>query len=92
MADRILRFEVPVDDQPHTIELTKWARPLQVGAVRDDLAEFWALHREGEPTIPRMFLVCGTGQPLPEGTMWQGTSPRTAGGFVWHLFELVGPL
>jgi hypothetical protein len=96
-ARRMYRYEVPIDDVPHAFGLT--SEPVAV-AVRVllargapasesyDFAEFWAEHTEGAPQAKRWFQVFGTGQPLPPGAKWTGTCPRTAEGFVWHLFEI----
>jgi hypothetical protein len=90
MIRRMLRYGVPVDDQPHVIPLSH--SPVAVAAVVNDVGEhfveFWAEHTEGAPQVRRAFRVFGTGHPLPDGARWTGTCARTAGGLVWHLYEV----
>lgn len=83
---RILRYEVPVDDAWHEIEL-RGGKPLHVAARRRDVVEFWAHHDESLPvTETRRFIVVGTGHPLPSvPTHYHGTA--LAGELVWHLLE-----
>jgi hypothetical protein len=89
MTRQMFRYEVPVDDQAHKFALT--GNPVAV-AVRqtgplDFTVEFWAEH-DDDSGIRRAFQVFGTGHPLPDGARWTGTCPRTAGGLVFHLYEL----
>lgn len=83
---RVFRYEVPVDDQPHTIRLT--CNPLKVAAANVSTVEFWAEHEGDEYAIPRTFRVYGTGHPIPSRARWWGTTGRVDG-LVWHLFELL---
>lgn len=80
----IYRYEVPVDDQPHTIEL--WGDPLAVGCRTVGEVEFWAFAVPGAATMARRFQVIGTGHPALNGARYWGTAVR--GVFVWHLLEL----
>lgn len=87
MTARIFRYEVPVDDQPHTIAL--FANPLAVGCRDPRVVEFWAIAHDGLSVLDRTFLVVGTGYPLPEGgTQYWGTAVAPGGQLVWHLMEL----
>jgi hypothetical protein len=85
MTKSIYRYEVPVDDKPHTLELS--GEIVHV-ATRDSASvEVWAWHTGGH-TIERAFQVVGTGQPLPEGwTRHVGTAIAPGGRLVWHLLE-----
>lgn len=87
---RMFRYVVPVDDEPHVISLSH--SPVAVAAVTGTYAgasvEFWAECTDGAPQVRRAFQVFGTGHLLPEDAKWVGTCGRTAGGLVWHLFEL----
>ena len=93
---RVLRYEVPVDDQWHDIVA---GEALYVDCRRYDTVEFWALEGTEFTQTLRVF---GTGQPLPDEPLKHvGTalSPefqeRTATGgrgasrgeLVWHLFR-----
>lgn len=84
------RYEVPVDDLPHTLHLG--GDPRAVAATRSRLGhvvEFWAEHHDGEWTAPRAFQVYGTGHRIPDSATWRGTAGRVDG-LVWHLYELPG--
>lgn len=88
MTERIYRYEVAVDDEPHALELAG-GDPLHVAATAGDrIVEFWATRSNAAPPQIRTFQVVGTGQPLPAGAQWRGTTARTPTGLVWHLVEL----
>lgn len=93
MAERMYRYTVPIDGQPHTIPLapghTAELRPLHVAAT-PGAVEFWAVHSDEYPKalLPFTFQVFGTGHDLPPRAWWRGTTPRTPQGLVWHLFEV----
>lgn len=82
---RILRYEVPVTDEPTTLELTGGI--VHVGARQADTVEFWALEGVWPPAV-RTFQVVGTGQPFPHD--WQHIGSVITGGglLVWHLLEV----
>lgn len=87
----MLRYVVPVDDQPHEFPL--WSDPVRVETTASpDKVEFWA---EGYPNhdsaspLRRSFQVFGTGHSVPDDARWVGTTARYAG-LVWHLYELPG--
>lgn len=94
MSQTVFRYEVPIDDQWHTHNLT--GAILHVASRKRDTVEFWALSTTGAP-ITRSFRVFGTGQEVPNTAKWRGTalSPADparllpAGQFAWHLFEAV---
>lgn len=85
----IFRYEVPVDDQPHSFDLS--AGPLAVGCRRPDRVEFWTIH-DDDPTSysgKRTFIVVGTGHPLPAKVRAvHGTAVAPGGALVWHLVEV----
>jgi hypothetical protein len=83
----MFRYEVPIDDQPHTIPLSH--SPVAVAAVKSWFAvEFWAESTRRATQVERAFQVFGTGHPLPEDARWIGTCPRSEEGLVWHLYEV----
>lgn len=89
MTARMLRFEVPVDDQWHTIRIP-YGGIRDIGCRRPDAVEFWAeAWGEGDASWePRQFRVFGTGQPYdPHAVMFQGTVVAPGGQLVWHLFQ-----
>ena len=85
MTEAIFRYEVPVDDKPHTLELS--GAVLHVDCRDASTVEVWALETGGPP-VERVFRVVGTGHPLPEGwTRHVGTAIAPGGHLVWHLLE-----
>jgi hypothetical protein len=85
MARTIYRYEVPVDDRPHTHGLS--GNPVAVAGT-DYVVEFWAETNPNRPPTERAFLVVGTGHPIPDDAIYVGTAPRTPHGLVWHLYEV----
>ncbi|MFD3523875.1 hypothetical protein [Streptomyces sp. NPDC058653] len=83
---RILRFEVPVDDQWHAVQLP--GPILHVACRKARSVELWALD-SGAPSEMRGFRVFGTGQPLPARVSHAGTALAPGGQLVWHLMETV---
>lgn len=76
----VFRSEVPADGQEHVIA----AGVVKAVAAKDASAvEFWwetrSMIRE------RYFRVFGTGDEIPEGYSYQGTTQRVFG-LVWHLY------
>jgi len=85
---KIYRYEVPVDDQWHTIELS--GRVLSTGCRKPGVVEFWAISGENPP-YERSFRVVGTGQEIPVGLMsWDhhGSVCDVNPGLIWHLISI----
>jgi hypothetical protein len=82
----IHRYEIPVDNQWHTLFLS--GDLLHVAARRSDTVELWAFS-DGSTGSTCTFRVFGTGQPLPDDATiaYRGTA-LAPGGLVWHLMEL----
>lgn len=94
MIRRLLRHRVYVTDQPqvrniHSDPLHVAAERLGVGDHAPHVVDFWAEGFLEGPGTDRTFLVVGTGQPIPDGARYWGTTGRTPDGLVWHLFELL---
>lgn len=94
-ARRMLRYVVFVDDRPKSHLLAGDPRHvaaarLGVGSDAQHFVEFWveADLDSHDAERERKFQVFGTGQALPDGARWWGTTGRTIEGLVWHLFEL----
>lgn len=85
----VYRYEVPVDDQWHTLDLS--GAVLHVAARQADVVEVWALN-SGGPKVGREFRVFGTGHPLPLAARQHvGTAFAADGALVWHLWERTRP-
>lgn len=82
---RVLRYEVPVDDAWHDLNLH--GEILHVDARRPDAVELWAL--EDDALATRQFKVFATGEPLPIGLDLRHIGTALVGGLVWHLMELL---
>lgn len=79
MSRAMHRYQVGVDG-PVLIGLT--GNPVAYGALGYSAGiEFWAEHDDSLPEVVRMFVIVGTGHPIPDDT------PE---GLVWHLYELTG--
>jgi hypothetical protein len=79
---RVLRYEVPVDDQVHGFTC---GEVLHVDCRQTDVVEFWALEWA---RTRRAFQVFETGQEIPVDFEYRGTTLSQYGIMVWHLFEL----
>jgi hypothetical protein len=90
----VWRFEVPVDDDAHVLELPTHFGvhpPLHVAARDARFVEFWIEAIEDYGTLSRHVLqVFGTGHDLPENAEWRGTAVAPYG-LVWHLYQLREP-
>lgn len=83
---RILRFEVLVDDQWHSIQLP--GPIVHVAARLPDAVEVWAT-TDGFGAQEVDLMVVGTGQPYPAGgqVCHVGTAIVPGGALVWHLMQ-----
>ena len=90
MGQRIYRYEVPVDDQWHAIDM-QGGQPLLVGCRKLRTVEFWACHDDAEPTYRCSFRVIGTGQQMPENPFYHGTAVAP-GGDLEVTQELLGTI
>lgn len=82
----IHRYEIPVDDQWHTIELSG-GPILHIAARNPEIVEFWILDNPTAPRHPRAFRAYGTGQHADNWIRWHGTAITANGQLVWHLAE-----
>lgn len=85
MARSIYRYEIPVDDQWHTLDLT--GDIVHIASRSVHTVELWAIN-EDRPSNRRGFRVYGTGQPIPGDVLHVGTAIPPGGELVWHLIEL----
>lgn len=86
MTRAIYKYSVPVDDQWHEVSMPGPARVLHV----DGQGGLYTVNLWAEVDITafgstvRNMRVFGTGQALPEGAAYVGST--LAGPFVWHLY------
>jgi hypothetical protein len=90
---RVLKYEVPLDDNWHEIG---FGNVVLVGAKDKYVAYVWVLVDEeqkrteavmGIPKTYRMARVFGTGQDVPGS--WPHIGSYVNEPFVWHLFSVV---
>ncbi|QES45221.1 hypothetical protein DEJ49_33315 [Streptomyces venezuelae] len=79
----IYRYEVPVDDQWHRIELR--GEVLHVATRSVNKVELWAVHHADRLALVWDFRVYGTGHPLPADVYHVGTA--LTGPYVRHLMR-----
>lgn len=86
MIRRVLKWNIPVDDQDHPIGS---GPVVLVGCQNGDHRNVQVWTEEVEPITPRRARVYGTGQPLPGGDVHIGSviaptvPPKT---LVWHVY------
>lgn len=82
----IHRFEIPIDNRPHLVDLT--GSILHAACRRHGVVDVWAYGRpEGMEPMHRIFQVVGTGQPLPIGAAHVATAITPYGTLAWHILE-----
>lgn len=79
---KIYKHEIPVNDKWHSIPMS--GDVLHVGSQQTSKVHVWALH-DDESDVMREFMVIGTGQEIPEGARYVGSTTDFGGFFVWHL-------
>lgn len=84
----ILRYEVPVDDEWHTLRLS--GPIVHVATRRREVVEVWAT-TDGFGPSDYDLRVFGTGQPIPADPPGEvchvGTAIVPGGALVWHLMQ-----
>lgn len=87
----VLRYEVPIDFQPHTFQLTHSPHAVATKTIGPTYrVEFWVEYEDLPDIVTavrRTFQVFGTGQPIPSTARLIGTTERLDG-LVWHLYEI----
>lgn len=86
MPRQVLRWDVPVDDQMHSIGS---GPVVNVDSRGLGVVEVWTDESEASVSVDRMVQVYGTGHIVPDiathlGSTLDGGNP----GLVWHLFQL----
>ena len=87
----IHRFELPIDDRPHGIDLT--GEILHAAVRRPGAVDVWYQARpDSIQPMRRSFQIVGTGQPIPthlgdDCISHKGTAITPDGMLVWHVLE-----
>ena len=88
-TQRVLRWVVPVDDDPHEIGGGALAH---VAARYRGEVEVWTVEWTDANLVPkapkRLAQIFGTGHLIPEGAHYLGSTFDTTPRLVWHLFEV----
>lgn len=80
-------FKYPLKNlSKNTLEIPKYAKYLRV-AMQNGNPFLWAEIDTDMPKVLRVFQVCATGQPIPDGFLHVGSFED--GMFIWHLYEEV---
>jgi hypothetical protein len=95
----VWKYLVPVQDDPTNVTMPQDSELVYTASTGNPYAiEVWALVDPSPSArkITRTFLVRGTGQPVPDGTVHRGSvvhTPTTMPGLVapvvFHLFEVI---
>lgn len=92
-ARRVLRYEIPVDGNSHTIETDPSNPVVHVATRRPGRVDIWIEVRENQPKTERAFHVYATGELIQpaEGHIadYMGTVVTDGGHFVWHVYETI---
>lgn len=91
---QVWRFEVNIG-RHEALPIPIGARPIHVGMQRQwpkppKVVNVWFEVNPAADRKLRTFVVHGTGHPIEEGDVHIGTTQD--GEFVWHLYEVLGPL
>lgn len=84
MNARVLKWDVPVDDQPHKIGTGRVVHVACQGGPES--VQVWTIELP-EPARSRPVQVFGTGQPIPGQWAHIGSTLAADGALVWHVFE-----
>lgn len=86
MSAKVLRWAIPIDDQPHEIGGGQVLHVGQKPTDPNDQVNVWTLELPATPAVTRRVQVYGTGQPVPAQHSPLGSV--IAGYLVWHVFEV----
>lgn len=91
MSKRVLKWIVPVDDEPHEIG----GGPVVHIACQNGpgLVMVWTEEptNPSRPTEPRTAQVYGTGHEVPDRLVHLGSTLALDGALVWHCYAEPGP-
>ena len=84
MSVRVLKWSVPVDDQPHKIGT---GQVVHVACQHSpESVQIWTVEID-EGSAWKPVQVFGTGHPIPTGWAHIGSTVTADGALVWHVFE-----
>ncbi|QUW18859.1 hypothetical protein [Agrococcus sp. Marseille-Q4369] len=87
----IWKYQASLRTEPvKTFEMPAVANVKHVG-MQAGLVTLW-VEVDGSPVLgteERTFMIVGTGHPIPDGTVYVGTTQD--GGLVWHVYEVKVP-
>ena len=79
-------YKYPLEHLITNIQLAKDAKIIKAN-YQNGIVHLWAETQTIiEETIPRRFRLFGTGEDIPENSIYIDTV--FDGGFVWHIYEL----
>jgi len=84
----IWKYEIPFPVDHFERIMPMPGRVVRVG-MQNGRPHMWCEVDDNTELADRIFLVRGTGHPIPDDACWLGTWKD--GGFVWHLFDAARP-
>lgn len=86
MTRVIYKYAVPVDDEWHEVSMPGPSRVVYVNCPQSfEIVNLWAeVDIEGVGDSRRRMRVFGTGQAIPDGASYVGST--LAGPLVWHVY------
>ncbi|MGU3409137.1 hypothetical protein ACLBWP_03435 [Microbacterium sp. M1A1_1b] len=88
----VWKYTIPVQDDPVTVELPVGAEIVDIATSgQPDTINLWAVVEPAARLERRVFIVRGTGQPVPAGVAHRGTVhwPVIPAPLVFHVFEVI---
>lgn len=84
---RVLKWDVPVDDQDHPVGSGKVLKvDCQFGP---EVVQVWTDEPNDQDVVIRGARVFGTGMEIPEGWEHLGSVVTAQGQLVWHVFDVM---
>lgn len=81
----VWKFDVPLDDRWHLLQLPAPAKVVQVATLKPGTVNLWVeVTPDSGDIFEQRFRVYGTGQPIPNERVYVGTAFDSP--FVWHVY------
>ncbi len=88
MPRQVWKFEVPIGDEWHELQIPHGAYFLFAGQQDNPRHVcFWLDVITDAPKVPRRFRVYGTGHDVGVAAFYRGSVQDRSHGLVWHLFQ-----